>query len=170
MSTGTQPLKTTSSRFGALARSRVAVGTLALSAAAYVGIAVHEAYRGDAYLPTKDDVPTIGFGATRDVQMGDKITVERALVRLLEDASEYEQAVRRCAPVAMYQHEFDAWVSFTYNVGTNAFCKSTAAKYLNAGQYEKACDEMTKWVKQAGKTLPGLVKRREAERQKCLGN
>lgn len=102
--------------------------------------------------------------------MGDTITPERALVRLLADANKFERAVKRCAPVPMYQHEFDSWVSFTYNVGEAAFCNSTAAKKLKALDYAGACDEMLNWVYVKGRKVAGLMKRREKERQQCLGS
>ena len=149
--------------------NRIVVASLALSGAGLIGIAVHEDWRDTAYLPTKDDVPTIGFGSTRDVRLGDKITVTRGLIRLKEDASEAEKAVRRCAPVPMHQHEFDAWVSFTFNVGSGAFCSSTAAKLLNQGKYAEACAQMDRWVYQGKNVLPGLVKRRAEERALCEG-
>ena len=149
-------------------RSRIA--TLVLSAAALVTIALHEGYVGQAYEPAKGDVPTIGFGTTEGVKMGDKITVERALVRLLKDADKFEQAVKQCAPVPMYQYEFDAYVSLTYNIGAGAFCSSTLAKYLNAGDYKRACEEILRWDKFKGKSLPGLTKRRKEEYTKCLGH
>jgi lysozyme len=149
---------------------RIQVAALGLSAAALVGIAVHEGYRGEAYEPVKGDVPTIGFGTTEGVEMGDRITPERALVRLLKDANKFEKAVKRCAPVPMYQYEFDAYVSLTYNIGEGAFCKSTLVKRLNAQDYKGACQEILKWDKFKGKSLPGLTKRRQEEYQKCLGS
>jgi lysozyme len=114
-------------------------------------------------------VPTIGFGTTGGVKLGDTTTPPRALQRLAADASKFEQAVRRCAPVPMHPHEFDAWVSFTYNVGENAFCRSTAARKLNDLDYAGACDEMLRWVNVNGAPVRGLVMRRERERAKCLG-
>lgn len=149
---------------------RFPISVLALSASALVGIAVHEGYRGEAYEPVKGDVPTIGFGTTEGVEMGDRITPERALVRLLNDANKFEKAVRRCAPVPMHQFEFDAYVSLTYNIGEGAFCKSTLAKKLNAGDYEGACKQILRWDRFKGKPLPGLTKRRMEEYQKCLGS
>ncbi len=149
--------------------TRIVVASLTLSGAGLIGIATHEDWRDTAYLPTKDDVPTIGFGSTKDVKLGDRITVTRGLVRLKEDATEAEKAVRKCAPVPMFQHEFDAWVSFTFNVGSGAFCSSTAAKLLNAGKYAEACAQMDRWVHQGKNVLPGLVKRRAEERTLCEG-
>jgi lysozyme len=147
---------------------RTVSGALILSAAAIVGIAEYEDYRGNAY----DDgvgVQTIGFGTTKGVKKGDRIDPVRALVRLEADANRFAQAVKRCAPVPMYQHEYSAWVQFTYNVGESAFCGSTAAKKLNAGDYAGACNEIPKWVYAGGRKLNGLVKRRAAERALCLG-
>jgi lysozyme len=148
---------------------RAKVAALTLSAAAFVGIAVHEGFRDTAYLPTKNDVPTIGFGTTEGVKPGDKITVERALIRALQDAEKFSGAVKRCVKVPLYQHEFDAYVSFSYNVGEGAFCGSTMVRLLNQGKYEEACRQMDRWVYQKGQKLPGLVKRRAEERNKCLG-
>jgi lysozyme len=149
--------------------NRIKPTLLALSASALVGIAVHEGYRGDAYEPVKGDVPTIGFGTTEGVEMGDRITPERALVRLLNDANKFEKAVKRCAPVPLHQYEFDAYVSLTYNIGEGAFCRSTLTKKLIAQDYEGACREILRWDRFKGKPLPGLTKRRQEEYQKCLG-
>jgi len=148
---------------------RTNIAALAISASTLVGIALHEQFRGQAYIPVPGDVPTIGFGTTEGVKMGDKITPERALVRLLKDANKFEQAVKRCAPVPMYQYEFDAFVSLTYNIGENAFCKSTLARHLNAGNYEAACKEILRWDKFKGQPLRGLTIRREAEYKQCIG-
>ena len=149
--------------------SRAKIGALVLSAAALVGIAVREGYVPVAYTPVAGDVPTIGFGTTEGVHAGDTVTVPRALTKLLDDASKFERAVKRCAPVPLYQYEFDAYVSLTYNIGEGAFCKSTLAKYLNAGDYEAACKEILKWDKFQGKPLRGLTNRRNEEFKKCSG-
>lgn len=152
-----------------MAPSRTVIASLSLSAAALVGIALLEDYRGAAYLPTRDDVPTLGFGTTDGVKLGDTTTPPRALVRLLADANKFEKAVKRCAPVPMYQYEFDAYVSLTYNIGEGAFCASTLARRLRAGDYEGACKEILRWDKQAGRTLRGLTIRRKAEYAQCSG-
>jgi lysozyme len=149
--------------------SRTQITALVLSAAALVGIANHEGFVDAAYTPVPGDVPTIGFGTTEGVKLGDKITVVRGLVRLLNDSNKFETAVKRCAPVPMYQHEFDAYVSLTYNIGEGAFCKSTLARKLNTGDYVGACNEILKWNMFRGKPLNGLTKRRKEEHSKCLG-
>ena len=147
---------------------RLAVGALAVSAAALVGIATHEGYRSEAYKDTVG-VPTIGFGETAGVKMGDKTTPERALVQLLESTEKHADAIRQCIHVPLYQHEFDAYVSLAYNIGAGNFCRSTLVKKLNAKDYAGACDEIKRWNKVGGKVLPGLVIRREAEYRMCKG-
>lgn len=149
--------------------TRTAAAALVLSASTLVGIAMHEGFRGEAYIPVAGDVPTIGYGETKGVRMGDRTDPVRALIRLQASADEYAAAVKRCAPVPMHQHEFDSMVSATYNIGPAAFCRSTMAKRLNEGDYKGACDALLLWNKQNGRVLRGLQNRRESERRLCLG-
>lgn len=144
------------------------MAALAVSAAALVGIATHEGYRGEAYRDAAG-IPTIGYGETAGVKMGDKITPERALVQLLESTEKHADAIRQCIHVPLYQHEFDAYISLAYNIGTGAFCRSTLVKKLNAKDYAGACEEIRRWNKAGGKVLPGLVKRRDVEYRMCMG-
>jgi len=148
---------------------RTKVASLVLSAAVLIGIANHERFSEVAYIPVPGDVPTIGFGTTEGVKLGDKITVERALIRLESDANKFAAAIKRCAPVPMYQYEFDAYVSLAYNIGEGAFCRSTLVKKLLVGDYEGACKEILRWDKFKGRTLRGLTKRRYLEYQQCMG-
>lgn len=150
--------------------NRLVPTSLVLTAAVIVGIAVEEGFVGQAYTPVKGDVPTIGFGTTSGVKQGDTISPERALVRLLNDADKFTQAVKRCAPVPMYQYEFDAYISLTYNIGPTAFCNSTLVKKLKAYDYEGACKEILKWDKFKGQPLKGLTLRRQREYNLCIGN
>ena len=149
-------------------KSRIAAYSIAISAACLVGIATHEGYRSEAYKDTVG-IPTVGFGETAGVKMGDKTTPERALVQLLESTEKHADAIRQCIKVPLYQHEFDAYVSLAYNIGAGNFCRSTLVKKLNAKDYAGACEEIRRWNKAGGKVLPGLVKRREAEYRMCLG-
>jgi lysozyme len=143
---------------------------MVLAASTLFGIAMHEGYKGEAYVPVAGDVPTIGFGSTGGVKMGDKTDPVRALQRLLDEVdSVYAQGVRNCITVPMYQHEFSASVSLTYNIGVKAFCGSTVAKRFNTGDYAGACAAFDMWNKQGGRVLPGLVKRRAEERAVCEG-
>lgn len=154
--------------------NRQGVAALVLSASALIGIAVHEGYREEAYIPVPGDVPTIGFGSTTNldgspVRLGQRTTSVEALKRLGKDVERFETAVKTCAPVPMYQYEFDAYVSLTYNIGPNAFCKSTLAKKLVQYDYEGACKEILRWDKFQGKPLKGLTIRRQEEYKTCIG-
>ena len=148
--------------------SRFAVGALSLSAAGLLAIAGYEGFREEAYIPVEGDVPTIGFGSTDGVQLGDKITVPEALERLRRDVGDAESAIGRCVKVPLSQGEFDAFASLAFNIGSNAFCTSTLVKRLNAGDYDGACAEIRRWVYAGGQKLEGLVNRREAEYQMCM--
>ena len=153
---------------------RTAVGSLVLAASTLVGLALSEGYSDRAIIPVPGDRPTTGFGTTfradgSAVQITDKTTPPRALVDLLRDAGKFEQAVKRCAPVPMHPHEYSAFVSFTYNVGEGAFCKSTLVKKLLALDYPGACAEILRWDQVQGRTVRGLTIRRQAEHQECLG-
>ncbi len=148
---------------------RVAVALLGLSAVGLVGIAQQEDFRGKAYMPTPVDVPTVGFGSTKGVHMGDTITPVRALVRLLAEVEdEYGAAVKRCVKSPLYQHEYDVYTRVTYNIGTTAFCNSTMVKRLNAEDYAGACSAIKLFNKQKGKVLRGLVNLREQQYNECM--
>lgn len=150
---------------------RIGVAGLSLSGLALIGIANHEAFRSKAY----DDgvgVQTIGFGTTAGVKKGDTITVERALIRLGQDVGAFEQEMKRClGDVALYQHEWDAYVSLTYNIGYGAFCRSSVVRKLKRTppDYKGACESILLFNKAGGKIWPGLVKRRQDEYRRCMG-
>lgn len=149
---------------------RKAVATLALSAAAFVGLIVSEGYTDNAIIPVKGDVPTYGFGTTDGVKMGDKTDPVNAVKMALRDVTKFEGAIKECVKVPLSQNEYDAWVSFTYNIGSTAFCKSTAVRLLNAGQYHQACDQMLRWVYVKGNKVQGLVNRRQKEHAQCISD
>lgn len=150
-------------------RMRLLPSVLALSAAGAIGMAVHEGYRSNAY----DDgagVQTIGFGTTAGVRPGDRIDPVRALVRLGQDADRMQREMRACiGPVPLYQHEWDAYVSLTYNIGSGAFCRSTLVRYLRATppNYAAACNQILRWNQAAGRVWPGLTTRRQDEHRLC---
>lgn len=148
---------------------RLAVAALSLSAAGLVGIANFEGFSERAYIPVAGDVPTIGFGSTEGVEMGDTITPQKALERLMRDTGKAESAIGRCVKVPLSQGEFDAFTSFAYNIGAEAFCSSTLVKKLNSGDYAGACQELKRWVYVDGRRVQGLVNRREAEYRLCMG-
>jgi lysozyme len=149
---------------------RMAVSSLVVGAALLVGITKYEGFPLEAVIPVRGDVPTIGPGRTEGVKIGDKTEPVRELVYLLNNLEgKYAAAVRRCVTVPLYQHEFDAYVSLTYNIGTTAFCGSTLVRKLNAGDYTGACAEIKRWNRFQGKPLRGLTIRREAEYKQCMG-
>ena len=149
--------------------NRKQVATISLSATALVALLLHEGYRESAYTPVAGDVPTIGFGTTSGVKLGDRTTPEKALNVALRDVQKFEGALKECVTVPLEQHEYDAYISLSYNIGSNAFCKSTLVRKLNTGDYEGACKEILRWDQFNGKPLAGLTKRRQEEHKKCLG-
>lgn len=126
-----------------------------------------EGVRLAAYLDSVG-VPTIGVGHTLGVKMGDRITQEQADEFLRVDIEDAEDAVHRLVTVPLTQGQVDALVSFTFNLGVGNLGKSTLLKKLNAKDYDGAAEEFLKWCLAGGKMLPGLLKRRTAERQMFL--
>lgn len=148
---------------------RIVVGGLSLTAAGLISIATWEGFKGEAYIPVPGDVPTIGFGSTEGVKLGDTISVPDALNRLEKDVRAAEDAVRSCVTVPLTQGEMDAYTSLAFNIGGRAFCDSTLVKKLNAGDYRGACEEIKRWHFAGGKSLKGLVDRRASEYRRCIG-
>lgn len=150
--------------------NRTLVASLTISASALVGLAVHEGYRDVAYIPVKGDRPTLGFGDAQDVKLGQKTDPVRALIRLNQQADVFQQQMRQCiGEVPLYQHEWDAIISWSFNIGSRAACGSTLMKKLQSFDYAGACEELLRWDKFNGAPLAGLTKRRQAEYQKCMG-
>lgn len=116
---------------------------------------------------------TIGYGWTGNVEgkpiaAGMQITQETAERLLRCGLVGFERDVNRLVKVQITQGMYDALVSFSYNVGISALSNSTLLKELNAGRYQRAADQFLNWVYAGGKKLPGLVRRREAERELFL--
>lgn len=150
--------------------NRTLVASLTLSASALVGLAVHEGYREEAYIPVKGDRPTLGFGDAQGVKLGDRTDPVRALIRLNQQADAFQQQMRQCiGDVPMYQHEWDSIISWSFNVGARAACGSTLVKRLQTFDYAGACQELLKWNKFQGQELAGLTKRRQSEYRQCMG-
>ncbi len=141
----------------------------ALAAAAVALVGGFEGLRNYAY---RDPVgiPTICFGETRGVKMGDYKTTAACKDMLGDRLVEFETGMARClnAPDKLPDPAYTAFLSFSYNVGTGAFCKSTLVRKVNGGDLRGGCDELLKWDKAAGIRLPGLTKRRQQERALCL--
>lgn len=126
-------------------------------------IRAHEQFRAQAYKPTKNDVPTIGYGETKGVKLGDRTNLQKAETRLAERVREFADAVDKAVKVPINEEMRDALTSLTYNIGTGAFKESTLLKKLNEGDYRGAASQFMLWNKQAKKELPGLTKRRSDE-------
>lgn len=124
---------------------RVAVAALTLSAAGFVAIIDREGYSDNAIIPVPGDVPTIGFGTTDGVKMGDKITPPKAVERAFRDVTKFEGAVKQCVRVPLSQAEYDVYTSLTYNIGSGAFCRSSIVRALNEERYEDACNHILDW-------------------------
>lgn len=150
--------------------NRTLVASLTLSASALVGLAVHEGYRDEAYIPVKGDRPTLGFGDAQGVKPGDKTDPVRALIRLNQQADVFQRQMRQCiGDVPLYQYEWDAVISWSFNIGSRAACGSTLVKKLQSFDYAGACQELLRWDRFNGAPLAGLTKRRQAEYQQCMG-
>lgn len=171
-----------------MSKARIAVAALSLSAAAFVGILTREGYTDKAVIPTQGDVPTVGFGTTAGVKMGDTITPVKAAQRALKEASEYEGALKRCVTVPLTQDEYDVYVDLAYNIGPTNFCTnrktgdpSSLVMKLNAKDYAGACDAILQYKYAAGYDCSTLVngkpntrcwgvwQRRVELNKKCLG-
>ena len=122
-----------------------------------------EALRLEAYLPTPDDVPTIGYGHTKGVQMGDTCTEEEAEAFLRADLAWAEAAVESATQVDLTDNEFAALVSITFNIGQTNFDRSTLLRELNQRDFVDASAQFLVWDRQRGVELPGLERRRKAE-------
>ena len=171
--------------------NRTIIAVLVLSAMGLVSIAVDEGYTSKAVPdPVKGiSVPTNGFGTTHGVKMGDTTTPVAALQRLQRDVQVFEGAVKKCVKVPLYQHEYDAYINLTYNIGAgksgvaDGFCEakrggpSTLVRRLNAYDYEGACNAILMWNRvgdidcsaPGNRSCPGLWQRRLDLRKQCLG-
>lgn len=122
----------------------------------------------EAYKPIPEDPWTIGYGHTKGVQKNDVITEAQAEQFLREDLVVYEKCVASHCEVLLNQNEFDALVSFAFNLGCGNLKKSTLLKLLNAGNRDAAAEQFPRWNRAAGEVLAGLTKRRMAERSLFL--
>lgn len=121
-----------------------------------------EGCRLDAYL-CPAGVWTIGYGHTFGVREGDVIDQEAAEALLIEDLEEFEGYVTALCQCGLEQHQFDALVSWVFNLGPGNFESSTLLRRLNDGDLGAVPDEIRRWNKAGGRVLDGLVRRREAE-------
>jgi lysozyme len=155
--------------------TRQAPSSLSISDDGLENIKEDEGFRANAYRdPGSGDQPiTIGYGTTRingkAVQLGDTITEPKATSLIRRQVQNiYGAAVKRKVKVDLTQNEYDALVSFTYNVGVGNFGASTLLRKLNEKDYLEAADQFLRWNKAAGQVMRGLTKRRKKERELFL--
>ena len=101
-----------------------------------------------------------------ELRMGQRYTKEQCETMLYGDLLKHADALN-CIKTPLADNQKAAFLSFAFNVGNGAFCKSTLVRKANAGDLMGACAELSRWVMAGGRELPGLVKRRAAERQLC---
>tara|TARA_B110000046_G_scaffold37925_1_gene41455 strand:+ start:2527 stop:2970 length:444 start_codon:yes stop_codon:yes gene_type:complete len=136
------------------------------------GISLIKKFEGcklEAYLDAVD-VPTIAYGRTKDVKIGDICTQQQAEDWLEEELVEYEGYVNEAVKVELTQPQFDSLVSWTYNLGPSNLNRSSMLRVLNASDYDNVPEQIMRWNKAGGRVLAGLVRRREAEAEMFKGN
>lgn len=148
--------------------SRLKKGS-ALAAAAIALVGAWEGLRTVAYRDVVG-IPTVCFGETRGVEMGDRYTVEECKAMLGDALVEFETGMRAClkAPDMIPAKSYVSFLSVSYNIGTRAFCNSTIARRANAGDIRGACNAIPAWNKAGGRVVKGLVNRRAEEQRICL--
>lgn len=141
----------------------------ALTAAAVALVGAWEGVRTVAYRDIVG-IPTVCFGETRGVKMGDRYTMDECRAMLGDALVEFETGMRAClkAPDAIPEKPYVAFLSLSYNIGTGAFCGSTVARRANEGDIKGACNAIPAWNRAGGKVVKGLVNRRAEEQRICL--
>jgi GH24 family phage-related lysozyme (muramidase) len=169
-----------------VSKARVAVALLSLSAAGLIAIATQESYTDHAVIPTKGDVPTLGFGSTKHedgspVKLGERTDPVRALHIVAAHVGREEAAFRASLPgVALTQGEYDLYLDFTYQYGIGNWRASSMRQFLLAGDYAKACGALLRWRYAGGydcstlvdgkpnKRCWGVWERQQERHAKCL--
>lgn len=145
----------------------VGTGVFLTMAVAFIG--GWEGLRTTAYQDIVG-VWTVCYGETRGVAQGDSYTVEECDQMLAEEIVAFDAALSRCIPAlpSFPTQTRVAFVSWAYNVGTGAACRSTLARKANAGDLVGACNELRRWNRAGGRIIRGLTNRRLSERELCL--
>lgn len=152
----------------ALANNKAFLGGLAGAAALAAGLIMpFEGKHLRAYLDPPG-IPTICYGHTGGVKIGDRATDTQCEEYLAKDLATANSAIDRLVKVPLKPQTRAALISFTFNTGQGNLARSTLLRKLNSGDIAGACNELPKWVYAGGVKLRGLVKRRAAEREMCL--
>lgn len=172
--------------------NRKSISALLITAALIGSVTTYEHFVADAMIPVKGDVPTIGIGTTvypdgTKVQLGDKIDRKTAEIYLKGDLDKFKVGMSKCIKAPLYQNEFEAMLSLTYNIGVSAFCNSSIPTKLTTGQHEAACRTILQFNKMKDYSKPkvvlpsgkvvwqykvvrGLDNRRKSEYATCIGD
>lgn len=127
-----------------------------------------EGLRLDAY-KCSSGVLTIGYGHTVGVKNNDKITLDIAELFLNNDIKNCENVLNKLCKVSLTQNQYDACISFIFNVGAKFFETSTLLKLLNLKKYNEASNQFERWIYDSQKRpLEGLKRRRKAEKELFL--
>ncbi|MGE0006857.1 MAG: lysozyme [Parvibaculaceae bacterium] len=113
-------------------------------------------------------IPTVCYGHTEGVRPGDRHTLDECRVMLRRDLEVYARGIERCVTVPLPDRRYVALVSFAFNVGVRAACRSSVIRLINEGRTREGCDRLLLYDKAAGITFPGLARRRREERELCL--
>lgn len=143
-------------------KTKLAASALALSVAGGLFIQNFEGTAHKAYLDPVG-IPTICSGSTYRVYLGMTETPSGCAYRLQQDTGVAGKAIARCTTAPLTQGQYDALVSFVFNVGGGAYCSSTLVRKLNAGDCIGASKEFRRWNRAGGRVLNGLTTRRIAE-------
>lgn len=114
-------------------------------------------------------IVTACTGHTKTAVLGRAYSMQECDQLLVQDLVEHAEGVKSCVKTPLTTYQLAATVSFAFNVGVSHFCTSSMAKKFNTGDIKGACAELSRWVYAGGKVLPGLVKRRQVERDMCEG-
>lgn len=148
------------------------LGAAAVMLLATPFIAGWEGKRNEAYLDRIASPPvwTVCYGETdpKFAYKGAKYTDKQCTDMLYNSVSKYYERLAGCMSAAVPVSVQASLLELAYNAGTGAACGSTAMRQANAGNYAAACDAVTMWVKAGGKTIKGLVNRRNASRDMCM--
>lgn len=166
---------------------RIVVSALGLSAAAFIGIVTHEGFTDKAVVPTINDRPTLGFGSTfhedgQPVKMGESTTPVRALIKAQAHIGKEERVFRDSLPnVKLHQVEYDVYMDWVYQFGSNKWLSSSMHANLLSGDYVQACKALLRYRFAGGYDCSTLINgkpnrrcwgvwERQKERyDKCMG-
>lgn len=165
-----------------MSKARIAAVALSLSMGAFVTMVGYEGWSDTAIIPTKNDVPTVGFGSTvyedgARVKMGDRITPQRAVVLAAAHIGKEEIVFRNSLPgVGLHQGEYDIYMDWVYQYGTGAWLKSSMRRHLLAGEYRQACDALLRYRFSGGfdcsqpgnRVCAGVWTRQQDRHRKCV--